>query len=219
MQRFNKIEKYIALILLDGQTEEKNLIAKIKSKYGVEVSSEALNVAVSNLETPKLIQREGGKLKLNDLIKNEIFRWKEIEDKDSFRLKIQAIIEIQAIEEEFLRKELNRVSNAVQKEVGFTVYSISTAKIIKQDEAYSSFIDLTLSVKDFRALTKFIIFYAPATLEILKPSKITFDAFELQEGLLDLSEFYQKVAQETLKLMNRKELEDFYHRQYKKKEQ
>lgn len=219
MQRFNKIEKYIALILLDGQTEEKNLIAKIKSKYGVEVSSEALNVAVSNLETPKLIQREGGKLKLNDLIKNEIFRWKEIEDKDSFRLKIQAIIEIQAIEEEFLRKELNRVSNAVQKEVGFTVYSISTAKIIKQDEAYSSFIDVTLSVKDFRALTKFIIFYAPATLEILKPSKITFDAFELQEGLLDLSEFYQKVAQETLKLMNRKELEDFYHRQYKKKEQ
>ena len=219
MQRFNKIEKYIALILLDGQTEEKNLIAKIKSKYGVEVSSEALNVAVSNLETPKLIQREGGKLKLNDLIKNEIFRWKEIEDKDSFRLKIQAIIEIQAIEEEFLRKELNRVSNAVQKEAGFTVYSISTAKIIKQDEVYSSFIDVTLSVKDFRALTKFIIFYAPATLEILKPSKITFDAFELQEGLLDLSEFYQKVAQETLKLMNRKELEDFYHRQYKKKEQ
>lgn len=219
MQRFNKIEKYIALILLDGQTEEKNLITKIKSKYGVEVSSEELNASVSNLETPKLIQREGGKLKLNDLIKDEIFRWKEIEDKDSFRLKIQAIIEIQAIEEEFLRKELNRVSNAVQKEKGFTVYSVSTAKIIKQDEAYSSFIDVTLSVKDFRALTKFIIFYAPATLEILKPSKITFDAFELQEGLLDLSEFYQKVAQETLKLMNRKELEDFYHRQYKKKEQ
>ena len=192
MQRFNKIEKYIALILLDGQTEEKNLIAKIKSKYGVEVSSEALNVAVSNLETPKLIQREGGKLKLNDLIKNEIFRWKEIEDKDSFRLKIQAIIEIQAIEEEFLRKELNRVSNAVQKEVGFTVYSISTAKIIKQDEAYSSFIDVTLSVKDFRALTKFIIFYAPATLEILKPSKLLLTHSNYRKDCLIYLNFIKK---------------------------
>ena len=63
---------------------------------------------------------------------------------------------------------------------------------------------------------KFIIFYAPTAIEIIKPAKITFDAFELQEGILDLSEFLQKASNEMLKLMNRQELEQFHSKLYKK---
>jgi len=208
------MEKLIALELLSEAKTEQELIKALSKKE--EFSEEKFRKALNHLKELEFIEEKEGKLNLSKELLDEFKKRKEIEEKDSFRLKIHAFIEIQAIERNLLEQQIEKIEEALKKEKDFTIYSLHKEEIIKLEENYSSFIDVVLSFKNFQALIKFILFYGPTSIEIIKPERIEFSAFELQEGLLDLIGMLQKYAAVTLKLMNRQELNEFYKKLLKK---
>jgi len=211
---FTLMEKLIALELLSEAKTEQELIKALSKKE--EFSEEKFRKALNHLKELEFIEEKEGKLNLSKELLDEFKKRKEIEEKDSFRLKIHAFIEIQAIERNLLEQQIEKIEEALKKEKDFTIYSLHKEEIIKLEENYSSFIDVVLSFKNFQALIKFILFYGPTSIEIIKPERIEFSAFELQEGLLDLIGMLQKYAAVTLKLMNRQELNEFYKKLLKK---
>lgn len=145
-------------------------------------------------------------------IAQEVQRRKELAETDKNKIKLHAIIETQAVEPEILKKQSNKLGESLQQEPDFVVYALSHAPTMKNEEMYSSFIDVTLSIKDFKALVKFIHFYGPTTIEVLKPAKLELDAHDLQEGLLDMAQMIHRYSDYLTKLLNRAELEEFNRR-------
>ena len=87
---------------------------------------------------------------------------------------------------------------------------------MESNDYYSSFLDVNFSVKSFSALVRFMIFFGPTSVEVIKPDKITFSAQDLQDGLIDLSDMVQGYTEYITKLMNRQELESFNRELHKK---
>ena len=89
------------------------------------------------------------------------------------------------------------------------------AEVIEEDDMQSSFLEVNLSVKNFPALIKFLFYYGPTSIEVIKPSKIEINQFEFQEGLIELSDIFQKYANFIGKHLNQEELAKFYKSAYK----
>ncbi len=163
----------------------------------------------------KVVEKQGGfptRYALKKDISEEVERRKQLAENDKNKIQLHAIIETQSIEPELLKKQSIKLGEAIQQEPDFLVYTLTHASTLKQDEMYSSFIDLTLSVKDFKALVKFMHYYGPTTIEVLKPAKLELDAHDLQEGLLDMAQMIHRYSALLTKLFNRQELEEFNKR-------
>jgi len=155
------------------------------------------------------------KYKLRQNIIEEVKKRKEISEKDAFRLRIRAIIEFKAIESTLLKKHLGKIKEALNKEKPFTIYDIAEAEIVEEEEMFSSFLEVNLSVKDFPSLIRFLFYYGPTNIEIIKPKKLEFNHFEFQEGLIELADIFQKYADFFTKHLNQEELDKFYKKVYK----
>ena len=149
------------------------------------------------------------KYSLKNDIAQELSRRKELAAGDKNMVRLKAIIEVSALLEESAAKSLEEVEKGIRGQPDFTIYSISTAKPLKHDEKYSSYLEADLSVKDFKALVKLMYFFGPTSVEVLKPGKIEVSMADLQDGLGEMAEMIQAYNYYILKLMNKKEIEDF----------
>ena len=82
-------------------------------------------------------------------------------------------------------------------------------KLIKSGEHYSSFLEVNISVKNFRALMKLLFFYGPSSLEVLKPDKWSISLDDLQDGLVDAANMVYGYNDYIVKQMTKKELSEF----------
>ncbi len=80
---------------------------------------------------------------------------------------------------------------------------------------FSSFLEVNLSVKNFQSLIRFLFYYGPTSIEVIRPSKIELNQFEFQEGLVELAEIFQKYATFFTQHLNQEELTKFYKEAYK----
>ena len=206
MPGFTDEQKKIALLLLSEVKTEEELHKQLNIPY------DKLSVDLKEMLKLGLVLKEGypAKYRLRQDIINELQKRKKISEEDSFKIKIRAIIELKAVEENLLKKHLQKISEAIQNEKAFTVYGLSQAELVEEDEMYSSFLEVTITVRDFSALIKFLFYYGPSTIEVMKPSKIEFSQFEFQEGLVELSDIFQKYADYFQKKLTRAELDKFY---------
>lgn len=158
-----------------------------------------------------LSESESGEYGLKPEIAEAVTKRREVASEDQFKLKLRAVIEAQSVSKELLEKELKRIEEALGKEPDFTLYDCVLEKMVKMEgeERYASFLELTLSVKDFRALVRLMVFYGPTSVEVLKPSKYEISADALQDGLMDLAEMVHAYNAYVVKMMNRTELEEF----------
>ena len=211
MPGFSDEQKKIALLLLSEPKTEEELHKQLNIPY------DKLELELKEMLKLGLLLKEGypTKYRLRQDIINELQKRKKIAEDDSFKIKIRAIIEMKAVEENLLKKHLQKLSETIQQEKIFTVYGINQAEIIEEDEMYSSFIEVTLTAKDFASLIKFLFFYGPSSIEIMKPDKIEFSQYEFQEGLIELSEIFQKYADYFQKKLTKEELNKFYDSIYK----
>lgn len=209
--KFSDEQKKIALLLLSEPKTEEELHKQLNLPY------DKLSVELKEMLKLSLVQKEGypTKYRLRQDIISELAKRKKIAEDDSFRIKIKAMIELKAIEQTLLKKHLGKIRESLQKERNFTIYSVTEAEIIEEDEMYASFIDVTLTVKDFVTLIAFLFYYGPTSVEIVKPSKIEFSQAEFQDGLVYLSEVFQKYATFIMKNLNKEELDKFYKDIYK----
>lgn len=203
-------QKKIALLLLSEPKTGEELTKQLNIPY------DKLSMELKEMLKLKLVYKEGypTKYRLRQDIIDELNKRKKIAETDSFRIRIRAIIELKAVEKTLLEKHLEKIKDALSKEKNFTIYSISVAEIVETDEMYSSFLDVNFSVKDFSALVLFLFYYGPTSIEVIKPQKIEFSQFEFQEGLVTLSEIFQKYASFAFKHLNQAELDEFYNDLY-----
>lgn len=212
MVHFTDEQKKIALLLLNEPKTEEALNKQLNIPY------DKLTVELKNMLKLNLISKEGypTKYRLRQEIIDEVQKRKKIAEKDAFRLRVRGIIEFKAIEENLLKRHMDKIVDALKKEPNFTIYSVTKADAVedKGDEMFSSFIEANLSVKDFPSLIRFLFYYAPSTIEVIKPDKIDFSNYEFQEGLLSLTEIFQKYADFISKHLTKEELNGFYKELY-----
>lgn len=204
---FTNLQKRIALTIFHNPKTDEELVKELGASYG-EIASELRELLKLNL-----ITKSGYPLKysLAEGVGGELSRRKELAEKDPFKLRLNVIIEAQGIEEALLVKKMGELEEAMKKEKGFTVYNTDLAKPVRgEDGNYSVYLEASLSVKDFSALVRLMYFYGPSSVEVEKPSKIEFSASDLQEGLVLMANMIQSYNHSILKLMTRKELDEFY---------
>lgn len=158
-----------------------------------------------------IISKEGfpTKYHLKEEISGELNRRKEIQEKDPNKLRLSIIIEAKAVSPEILKRELKKIKDALAKEEAFQIYAVKEAEIIESGNHVSSYIEANLSLEDFRAVTRLIFFYAPTSIEVLKPKKLELTADDLQDSLVTMADMVQGYSRVILNHMNKEQLEDF----------
>lgn len=211
MAGFSDEQKKIALLLLSETKTEEELHKQLNIPY------DKLGMELKEMLKLGLLLKEGypTRYRLRQDIIEELRKRKKIAEEDSFKIKIRAIIEMKAVEESLLKKHLEKITESIQKEKLFTVYGVTKAEIVEEGDMYSSFLEVTFTAKDFPALIKFLFYYGPTTVEVMKPSKIEFSQYEFQEGLIELSDIFQKYAEYFQKKLTKAELGKFYDKIYK----
>ena len=211
MPKFTEEQKRIAMLLWHEPKTIEELNKQLNLPYN------KLSEELKEMLKKEVITKEGfpTKYKLKENIAEEVLRRKKVSETDDSALRLRAYIEMQAIEETLLKKNMDKIAEAMQKETVFTVYSLEKAKVSQQEEYYSSYIEVNLSVKDFASLIKFMFFYAPSSIEVLKPEKVSFSAHDLQDGLIDMTDMINKYSNYIAKSMNKEELEKFHDKLYR----
>ncbi len=205
MSKFSDDQKKIALLLLSEPKTEEELQKQLNLSY------DKLLVELKGMLKLGLLTKEGypTRYRLRQDIINELQKRKKIAEDDSFKIKVRAIIELKAVEANLLKKHIEKLKEALASEKSFTVYGISVADIVEEDEMCSSFMELTITVKDFSALIGFLFYYAPSSIEVMKPSKIEFSQSEFGDGLVFLTELFQKYAQFAMKHLDKESMDKF----------
>jgi len=206
MSGFSDEQKKLALLLLSEAKTEEELHKQLNLPY------DKLSTELKQMLKLGLVLKEGypTKYRLRQDIIDELQKRKKISEADSFRIKISAIIELKAIEKTLLEKHVQKIIEAIKSEKNFTIYNIVPASAVEEDDMYSSFIEVTLTVKDFSTLILFLFYYGPTSIEVIKPDKLEITQQEFQDGLVQLSGIFQKYADFMLKHLNKEELNKFH---------
>lgn len=205
MEKFSENQKKIAHSLFLGSKTSEELSEKLEIPFP-EVSKELKGLLKLNLVT---VSGYPSKYFLKKEIQGELMRRKELSADDKNPLRLKIIIEVQALIEESALKSLKQVEDGLKSDKDFIVYDTFFAEPMKQDEKFSSYLEANLSVKDFKSLVKLMYFFGPTSIEVLKPQKMEVSLSDLQDGLNDMAEMIQSYNYYILKLMNKKELEEF----------
>ncbi|MDO8647926.1 MAG: hypothetical protein Q7R70_05960 [Candidatus Diapherotrites archaeon] len=212
MPELSDCQKGIAKLLAQSPKTAEEIAAELKLSY-----LKTMEELKEMLKT-ELIVKEGfpTKYSLAQQIVQKVKERRKIEEKDLFKIRLNCMIEIKAIEAELLKKSINEIEEALKTDQAFTIYDIRKAEPMLDGEYYSSFLEVNLSIRDFKAITHLMFYYAPAAIEVLKPDKIELTQDDLQDALVDMSELIHAYADQITKLMNRKEMEDFTRKLYGK---
>jgi hypothetical protein len=209
MAKLTETQKSVALALLTGPRTVEELAKSQKLSLG-----ELQETLKEMVKLDLAIKEEGypTKYSLKKEIVEELGRRQKIEEEDKNYIRIKAVIEMIAIEPEILKKATDKITESLQNDKSFTVYDLKIHPVLKQEEDYSTFVDLNVTAKDFRSIVKFMYFYGPSSVEIIKPAKIELSAQDFQDGLMDMAEMIQNYTQYIARMMNRQELESLHQR-------
>jgi len=211
MPRFSEEQKRIALLLIHGPRTAEDLNSQLNIPFN------KLTDELKAMMKLAVVEKQGfpTKYALKKNIAQEVQKRKKIAETDLNKLRIRAFIEMQAIEEELLAKQIKKLEESMEKDKSFTMYSLDKAPIEKQADYYSTYFEISFSVSDFASLIRFMFFYGPSSVEVVKPAKIEFSAHDLQDGLMETADMVQKYSTAIHKLLNREELEKFNTELYK----
>lgn len=202
---FSEEQKKIALALFEGPLALEEIAKHLT------ISGEELQKELERMLELKVLEENEGIFSLKKEVVKELQKRKELSESDSFKLRLLAYIELQALEEEMLSKQLNSIVEKIKQNDDVTVYSVEIAPIEKQQtsEYYSSYIEVNFTIRDFTSLIQFMFYYGPSTVEVLKPGKMEIQASDLQDALAELSDINSKYTNYIASSMNKKELEEF----------
>ncbi len=212
MVSYSELEKRIALLLMHGPKTFEELVKQLN------VSSNECSNALKKMLQLKVVEKQGfpTKYALKKDISKEVSRRQEIESKDENKVRLKIIIEGKALNENSLNKMLSQIIEALKKDSDFLLYDFKQETPLKEGEYYSNFIEVNLSLKDFSAITKLVFFYAPTSIEVVKPAKIELTAQDLQDSLITMTDMVHAYSQYILKQMNKEELNAFNKKVYNK---
>lgn len=208
--RFSDAQKSLCNALLASPLSLETLSERVQMK------AELVQAEMKALMQLKLVALAGTppQYALKEEVASELKRRKTIEGEDDNVFRIHALIEVQGVEETLVKKQVEKILANLQNEPFFRIYVSKMEDILKVEDKYTTFIDLNLSVRDFRGMVRFMFFYGPTTVEVVKPSKIEFTLDDFQNGLVDMTEMVHAYAEYIMGLLNRKQVEAFNTRLY-----
>jgi len=211
MVKFTETQRKIAVLLLHASKTADDISKQLNLPL-IEV-----NDALKGMLKLKVVRLEGypPKYCLMENIVEAVKRRKELQEKDPFELRLKAIIEFKAVEENLIEKMVSEIEAKLRKEKNFTIYDIYRAKPIKEGTHYSAYLEVNFSVADFSTLIQFMYYYGPVSVEVIKPQKIVISMDDLQDALMDMAEMIQAYNASMLKYMEKEELEEFAKNLYK----
>ena len=203
---FSDLERQIGLKLYEGEKTAEELAEELKADI-----RDVLD-ALKHLMKLKIVVKDGypPRYRLSDHIREQLRR--DVESVEG--VKIRAVVEVHAVEEELVRKAVEQIRRNLAKERGVHVERAETSEIRRDEESgmYSAFLDLTLVFEGFEPLMHFLFFYGPSVIEVLGPERASFDMGDLQRGLLEAASMIQGYVTYITKLMGEKELKEFNRR-------
>jgi len=209
MARFTELQKLIGKLLVDSPSSPKALAEEIG------ISQAELEKAVKAMEGMKMLTRTGkGELVIDGKVAEGVLKRRKVAETDKHPIKLKILIEAQAVDDELLEKQLKKIEESIKKEEIFELYDCQLAKTVKSGEHYASYLDITLSVKDFQSLARLLFSYGPSSIEVIKPSRLELSARDLQEGLIDMADMIHSYNDYIATKLNREELENFYRKIY-----
>jgi hypothetical protein len=152
---------------------------------------------------------------LKEDVASELKRRKSLELEDDNKFRVQMLVEVQGVEETLVKNQAEKIIDNLKKEPFYKIYSQKMEKIEKIDDKYSTFVDVNLSVRDFRAMVRLMFFYGPTTIEVVKPSKIEFTLNDFQDGLVDMTDMVHAYANYIMGILSRKQIEEFNTKLFK----
>ena len=205
VSRFSEEQKKIALLLFHSPKTVEELNKQLNIPF------DDLNDNLKQMLKMKVVKIEGypQKYSLVGSIVEAVKRRKEIQEKDPFDLRIKAIIEFRAVEEEFLKKNIDEIEEKLRKDKHFMVYDLFRAKIIQEGSHYTSYIEVNLSARDFTSIVRFMYFYGPTSVEVLRPQRVVLAMDDLQDALMEMADMIQVYNDAMLKSMSKGEMEEF----------
>ena len=208
--QFSDSQKKISSILLSGPASLENLVERTQLKLA-DVQED-----LKTLMQLKLVTLQGTPpvYALKDEIASELKRRKGMESEDDNVFRVRVLIEVQGIQEDLVRKQGEKILETLKKEPFFRIYTYTLEKVEKVGESYSTFAEINLSVRDFRALVRLMFFYGPSSIEVIKPQKIEFTLDDFQNGLVDMTEMVHGYAEYIMGLLKRKQVEEFNTKMY-----
>jgi len=158
-----------------------------------------------------LISKEGYPTKyiLSKQITAKLGERKQLGEKDPHEIRLNIIIESKSTSQKMALESLKTIEKNLRESKEFFVYEVSYSEVKEEAEHYSAFMEVNLSVKDFKAITHLVFLYGPSVIEVLKPSKIELRLHDLQDALIDMSTMVQHYVDMAVKNMTKKELIEF----------
>jgi len=210
MPVFSEEQKRIALLLLHEAKTAEQLSNQLNIPY------DRLMENLRQMLKMDVMVKEGypTKYRLKEHIAEKAKERRKMAEEDKNRIRLRAVIEVQAIEENLLKKQLKEIIKAIREEKEFNIYDIEEAKIEKHEEAYSSYLQVELSVKDLNSLLRLMFLYGPSSVEVLRPKKLEVELSELQDALITISDIVHSYSDYIAEKLNREELEAFTKKLY-----
>ena len=128
-----------------------------------------------------------------------------MEDASQSAIKIWMLFEVQASDENVAKNALIKHISMLSREDGVKVEEEHIEEKVEEIEApenlkqkgvlklYSSFGEVTATLKDLETAVRVITNYAPSSLEVLAPEKYLIQLRDMQEMLVNLSDFVHKL--------------------------
>lgn len=200
--RISETQRKIVVLLNSGSKTAEEITKQLDLGFDI-VTKELNNMIKINIV--KKTEDFPTKYRLDDYILKELKKRKEIAEKDSFRLKVQMIIDLEGLVDDIVKIHLERMKELLEKEPNITIYDIKTSEVIAQDNSYFGYLDVTFTAKDFRTLLNTIMYYTPSSIEVLSPTRFDVSMYELQDGLIELAQRVQMYTREIQKRLTKEE--------------
>ncbi len=205
---YSEAQKRIALLLMHEPKTIEQLNQQLAIPY------DQLMEEIKGMLKLGVVVKDGfpTQYRLKEEIADKARKRKELAEVDDHPVRLKVTIEAQAPERSTVEKALKDIEVALRKEKDFVIYDCVLEKLIQAGNHYSSFLEVNLSTKNFRAIMRLLFFYGPSSIEVLKPDKWTINADDLQDGLVDAANMVYGYNDYIIKQMTKKELQDFSQR-------
>lgn len=210
----NDAQKRIMAALLQKPTTAEALAPQLSLSYG-QVMEE-----LKALMGQKVIEKGDGfptTYRLAGEVASKVNLYQEAKAKDPFDLRLRCLIEAEGIEETLVDKALDELTASLKDQpTHFIIYRCDKAPAMANGERFHGFLDVELSIKDFKSIVFLMFNYGPISVEVIRPQKVTLDAADLQEALVDLSEWISRYTTFIAEKLKREEIDKFNRQSYQK---
>jgi DNA-binding MarR family transcriptional regulator len=178
MVTFSSEQQKIARSLL----KKEKTVEELRKELGIPANK--LNEELKSLIQMKLVEKRDNDryCLLNYIVRGISMPRKELKG----HYKVNMIIEGLSSDEKALEKEMEVLEKRLKMEK-YHLLKFEKSDISKEENNYTCFFNVNVSVPEFSDLIYLIVQYGPSSVELLEPTQVTLDLSEAQEVLNEVA--------------------------------